>query len=686
MSIYPLHIYIQDELGDCGLTCIAMIAKYYNIPISIPKLKDYYGSSSRGMNLLNMKKIATDHGFGITVVKFDEERIPLHLPALVHWDNNHFVIIEKFSKLTVTICDPSLGRYQVSRKQFEERVTSIAIEFAYNDKNVPNKNLLGKPFPILSLFKGIELKGAYIILLIIALLVQAGILVTPLYTRVVIDDVINSGSINLLIVISLGFLFVTVYTEIIQAVRKLIQFTINISVSKKMQQNFLRKLISKPLNYFEKRHPSSIYNKHFHIDSIQEFFTVNTITVITDVIQATLGLFLLFIFTPLLDTVSIVFILFRIISRRYFHFQTYNKKIASISTKLDYDMHFLDVIEAMQAIKLYNAQTRVEGILKEQLNKKLNSNLDIYKVENMATFFNHLSISVERIILLTIGAFSVNNGDYALGVLMTSILYRELASQSLDNLVDVFYQYRELFMFGDKVQEIYETNSIDESYSHSNEDGINGDIEIKNLQFRFSRFDSDLFYDLSLKIKTGEKVAIIGPSGIGKSTLAKLICGILKPNCGTIMAGGLDINKPHNAWVRKYIGTVMQDDKFLSGSIFENIRFYNTALSMAEVIEATKIANIYEEIMSLHMAFETMLGGSSVSLSAGQLQRILISRAVCCKPKIIIMDEATANLDVENEKKVSENLSKLNVTLLMIAHRPETINSCERVIDLKKLV
>ena len=299
----------------------------------------------------------------------------------------------------------------------------------------------------------------------------------------------------------------------------------------------------------------------------------------------------------------------------------------------------------------------------------------------------HTFIStLEQISILWIGASLVIDNTMTLGMFVAFNSYRGSFSSRVGNLINIFFSLKILSLHRERIADIALNEVEEEKSLHSTLKNMNGGkFSIEGLSYQYDRFSKKIFSSLNLEIESGESVAIVAPSGFGKTTLLKLMAGFLKPTSGKIYFNQIDINQIGLNSYRKYIACVLQDDKFFSGSILENIVSFESDYDLEFAIECAKIANIHDEIMAMPMNYETLLGELGNSLSGGQKQRLFIARALYKKPRVLFMDEATSHLDENNEKLINEAISKLNMTRIIIAHRQSTIMSADRVIDLERL-
>lgn len=315
-----------------------------------------------------------------------------------------------------------------------------------------------------------------------------------------------------------------------------------------------------------------------------------------------------------------------------------------------------------------------------------NTGIKITKLDMLFGGIHTFISTLEQISILWIGASLVIDNTMTLGMFVAFNSYRGSFSSRVGNLINIFFSLKILSLHRERIADIALNEVEEEKSLHSTLKNMNGGkFSIEGLSYQYDRFSKKIFSSLNLEIESGESVAIVAPSGFGKTTLLKLMAGFLKPTSGKIYFNQIDINQIGLNSYRKYIACVLQDDKFFSGSILENIVSFESDYDLEFAIECAKIANIHDEIMAMPMNYETLLGELGNSLSGGQKQRLFIARALYKKPRVLFMDEATSHLDENNEKLINEAISKLNMTRIIIAHRQSMIMSGDRVIGLERL-
>jgi ATP-binding cassette subfamily B protein RaxB len=296
---------------------------------------------------------------------------------------------------------------------------------------------------------------------------------------------------------------------------------------------------------------------------------------------------------------------------------------------------------------------------------------------------NNLLFGTERVIVIWLAALAVMDAKFSVGMLFAFISYKDQFSQRMASLIDKLFEFRMLRLHGERVADIVLTQVEQDTFTHEvDPTEITPSIELRQISFRYSDSEPYIIKDLDLKINPDECIALTGPSGSGKTTLMKLLLGLLEPTSGDILIGGVKLANMGLSNYRQLIGTVMQDDMLFAGSVLDNISFFSTSPDQEQIVQCARLAAIDNEIMSMPMAYNTLVGDIGTGLSGGQKQRILLARALYKNPQLLVLDEATSHLDVWNEQAVNAAIQSLKLTRIIVAHRPETITMAERVVVL----
>jgi len=678
-----LPVIRQTEATECGLACLAMVSIYYGHKVDLSSLRRRFPITLRGVTLGQLMQTAHALNMSTRPLQLELSEIKeLSRPCILHWDFNHFVVLKSVHRKGVTIHDPAHGERMVKWEEVNRRFTGIALEllptvqFEKKDETVRLKlsQLWGH---IGGLFSGFS----HILLLSLALQVFA--IISPLYMQTVVDEVIVSGDENLLKALAVGFAILALITAASAALRSLSILLLSSQLSIQVTSNLFHHLIKLPLIFFERRHMGDIVSRFQSLDHVREQMTVGLIEAVVDGIMVIGTLIMMLFYSINLSLIVLsavlLYFLMRLLWYRPIKLAT-EEQIVSGAKK---ESHFMETVRAIQGVRLFEKSYLRESSWKNLFVDELNAGIKLGKLHVLSSVSNQIIFGLENVLVIYIGAMNILSMEFSVGMLFAFVSYKSQFTGKAANLIDQFIEFRMLRLHLDRVADIAleEAEKVGTGSGIIEED-IKGGLELKNVVFQYSENDPVILDDISFKINPGESVAIVGPSGAGKSSLFKLMLGILQPGKGNILIDGYDVSKMGFAQVRKFMASVMQDDQLLTGSVEENISFFDTQIDRKRVIACAKIAAIHHDIEAMPMGYNSFIGEMGNSLSGGQIQRVLLARALYHQPKILLLDEATAHLDVELERSINEGIRKLSCTRILIAHRPETIASADRVLVL----
>ena len=517
-------------------------------------------------------------------------------------------------------------------------------------------------------------------ILLLSIALQVFVVLAPFFMQWVVDQVLVSADKDLLAVLGLGFGLALLLQIAIGLLRGWSVVYLSSRLGLQWMGNVFAHALRLPLDFFEKRHLGDITSRMASVQAIQRTLTTSFVEALIDGLMAvvTFTLMLFYSWKLALVTLLAVALYFgiRLLAYRPLRDGTEQQLVAGAKQQT----HLLESLRGMQSIKVAGAaglrRSTYDNLMVDTVNHDI-------RLAHMGLGFSgasQLVFGIERIAVIWIGALLALSNVFSVGMLIAYLAYKDQFAGRASALIDKFIEFRMLRLHGERLADIVLTPPEDDEIRPELEAPADTRIDVDNLAFRYADGEPWVLKDCSFSIAPGESVAIVGASGCGKTTLVKLLLGLLKPNEGTIRIGGQDIHKAGPENIRRIIGAVMHDDQLFGGSIADNISFFDQHHDRERIGSAAKAAAIHDEIAAMPMGYHSLIGDMGSSLSGGQKQRVILARALYRQPKLLFLDEATSHLDVANEQLVNQAVKQLSVTKVIVAHRPETIASADRVL------
>jgi len=672
----------QTEAAECGLVCAMMIAGYYGKLLDLAQLRRQIGISLMGMTMFDMLKVAKDMGMTGRGLRLElSELSELKCPAILHWDMNHFVVLKNVGRRYVTIHDPANGLIKLSLSEFSQHFTGVALELEPTEDF--KKEDSRRPLNLRSLMGNVDgLSAGMLHILMLSLVMQVFVLATPLVMQLVTDEVLVSLDRDLLLLLIIGTIGLGIAKTMTNFVRGWVITHISTRLNVLWQTKVFEHLLKLPLAYFEKRHVGDIVSRFESLHSIQEMLTMQLIEGVLDGLVALIAFGLMLLYSPTLAFVALAFVLSYGILRWLRFRPVRSAQEAQIVSRAELESHFLETVRGMQTVKLFSGGDLRRDEWLKRLIKTTNESLRLRKLDLLFHIAQGLLVAFEHGLVLWLGAQAVLGGLFSVGALLAYLSWKDQFISGLDALIDKLANLGMIRLYAERLSDIVQTEPEQLPASpYLGDEKLQPSLELKSVSFRYGSFLPRVIDTVSLKVNAGEYVAIAGRSGLGKTTLLKLMLGLLSPEQGELKFGGVNITQLGPAY-RKKIAAVMQSDHLLAGSLAENIAFFDAQADQQWIEECAKLACLHEDILAMPMGYNTLVGDMGSALSGGQKQRLLLARALYRRPHILFMDEATSNLDISLEYQINENIKRLAITRIAVAHRPQTLAMADRVIDL----
>jgi len=677
----------QSESAECGLACIAMIASYFGHNINLGTLRLKHSVSLKGSTLKGLIALANRLGLDSRALRLELESLNrLLLPCVLHWSGNHFVVLRKTNRKGYLIHDPARGERLCTRDELSSKFTGIALELRPGSTFKRRKNrvsmkltdLLGRP-------RGLGRALAQTVLL--SLIVQLFVLASPFYMQLVVDEVLTTFDTDLLTVLAIGFgLFMLINTTA-SALRSYVVLYLSNMLGYQIVSNLFQHLLRLPMQWFEKRHVGDILSRFSSTRPIRDLFTEGLVAAFIDGLLAATTLALILIYSAQLGAVVVGALVLYLLLRLALYTPLRQRNDDQIAATAAEQSVFIESIRGIQSIKVFGHESDRHSIWQHKYADAINNSVKIGKLRIGFNAANSLLFGIENTLVIYIGAKLVVDGQFTIGMLFAFIAYKNQFVDKATVLVERLIEFRLLGLHLERIADIglAEPEQIQavpaELTTPKFEDRKGGGyLEIDRVSFRYGAEEPWILKNVSLSITKGEMISLVGQSGCGKSTLMKILLGLLRPDDGQVNFRGHSLQRiGHNCFRRK-IGTVMQEDALLAGSIADNIAFFDSEPDLVKIRASADAAAIHNDINSMPMGYDSLIGDMGGALSAGQKQRVLLARALYRDPEILILDEGTANLDPVTEEIIIQNLSDMQITRICVAHRQAIIDASDRVV------
>ena len=674
-------VILQTEAAECGLACLSMVASAHGKHMELRDLRQQFQVSSHGMTMADLVRFAEALQLSARALRLEPGDLSqLALPCVLHWDLSHFVVLVAVRRGVAVIHDPALGVRKVKVAELSQRFSGVALEL------LPQPGfVLAPPRPRVTLrqllgpVSGLKRSLAQIVVLALAL--EAFVLLMPFLMQAVVDGVLPAADRDLLFTLGVGFVLLVLVQAATAAARSWAVLVLSATLNQQWLVNVFAHLLRLPVAWFEKRHIGDIWSRFGSVQQIQKTLTTSFIEAFLDGLLVVLTLTMMALYSVLLTGVALAAVALYALLRWAFFSQLRQASEEALVHEARQGSHFLESLRGVQSIKLFNAQGDRGSRFGNLVVRTMNAQITVRQLELLFSVLHRLLFGLERVAVVWLGALLVLDRQFTVGMLFAFFAYKETFALRVSGLIDKVAELKMLKLQGERLADIVLTApEADPAAAH--EGALVGSIELRNVSFRYADGEPEVLRGVNLKIEAGESVAVVGPSGCGKTTLVKLMLGVHTPTDGEVLVGGRQLKHLGlRAW-RDRVGAVMQDDTLFSGSIADNISFFSPQPDRAWLEQCARVAALHEDIESLPMGYETLIGDLGVAMSGGQRQRLLLARALYKRPQVLLLDEATSSLDVDRERSVNQAVRQLALTRVIVAHRPETVASAARVIAL----
>lgn len=688
----------QFDAMDCGPACLKMVAEYYGRHYALDTLREETFIGREGVSLLGISRAAEKIGMRTVGgrLTFVDLKDKAPLPCIVHWNQNHFVVVYKIRSKKVFVADPGKGLITYTREEFcnhwiststkgEDKGVALLMEptrLFYDNKGEaePERSRLKFLSGYFLPYKRFFLQLAFGLLL--GSLLQ---LVFPFLTQAIVDTGIGNKDIGFIWVVLIAQLMLLLSRTAIDFIRRRILLHIGTRINISLVSDFFIKLMKLPMRFFDTKLVGDLLQRIEDHGRIERFLTVQTLSVVFSVFSFivfgvvllvyNLNIFLVFLAGSIVYGLWVLLFLKR---RRLLDYQYFEKQ--AISRNI-----VLQLINGMQEIKLQGCEQRKRWQWEDAQADLFDVNMKTLSLQQNQEAGGICINELKNILTTVLAAAAVIHGEMTLGMMLAVQYIIGQLNSPVEQLVGFVYQWQDVGIALERMNEIHMRKN-EENENRTVSCIADNDIAIENLCFKYDGALPNYVLDgISLKIPQGKVTAIVGASGSGKTTLVKLLLGYYSPNEGQITVGGEHMERFNLVWWRSICGAVMQDGYVFSDSIARNIAVSDDEIDIERLRHAARIANVADYVESLPLGYNTMIGQDGQGLSQGQRQRILIARAVYKNPQFLFFDEATNALDANNERAIVENLNEFykGKTVVVVAHRLSTVRNADNIVVLE---
>lgn len=683
-----LPVVLQTEAAECGLACLVMVLQHHGASTDLAALRTRHAVTLTGMTLATLTDVAQREQLGTRGLRLELDELPqLRLPAILHWDLNHFVVLQSVGNGHIVVHDPAFGERRLSLEEASRHFTGVALEIWPNPGFAPKEE---KTRVRLSQLIG-QVSGFWPSLgqvLALSLALEVFGLVSPLFMQWVLDHVVVSRDTQLLTTLAIGFALLMLVQQGTNLVRSWLLMVINTSVGLQWKSNVFAHMTRLPLSYFQNRHLGDIVSRAGSVDEIQSTLTSAFVETLFDGLLVILTLVLMFVYSPTLAWVAVLAVLLYLAVRLLWYRPFYAANEEALVRDASQSSHFLESIRGMRAIQLFGRQMQRQGAWQTLMVSATNARLKIEKLQILYGLVRGLLGGAFALLIVWLGAQQIIGNELTVGMLMAFMAYRGQFDSRVMSLIDKAIDLKMLRLHAERLADLVLTPATPTAQRLDARDLAPATatvpaLSLEQLRYRYADQSPWVLDGITLDIAPGEVLAITGRSGCGKTTLVNLLLGTYAPTEGRVLVDGVPLAQVGVDRWRQGVATVMQDDTLFAGSIADNIGFFDPQPDLAWMVECARMAALHDDIERMPMAYQTLVGDMGTVLSGGQKQRLLLARALYKRPQVLILDEATSHLDVESEAQVNAAIAALPVTRIVVAHRPETIRSVQRVVDLR---
>lgn len=674
----------QSEAAECGLACLAMVANAHGAKVDLRGMRTKFGVSIRGVTLRDLMGMADALGLGARALRLEPASLPkLKTPAILHWDMNHFVVLKSAAR-RIVIVDPAVGERRFTPEEVSKRFTGVALELTPTATFDPP--VMRAPTRLRDLWGRTNgWRRAAAQLVILSVILQFAAISFPFFLQLAVDQAIANVDLDFLLLLALGFGALHIVNAVTTGLRSWVILSLGQTLTFQMAGNIVRHLLRLPIDFFEKRNIGDIVSRIGSVQPIQSALSTSVVASFIDAVMLVVTAIVIFVYSWKLAVVVLIGTTLYLALSLALYPAMRAREEEEITARATEQTHLLESIRATRTIKMFGREAEREASWRNLFAEVINAGVRHGRLEIALTVGQTVIFGAQTVIVVYLGArMAIEGQGFSVGMLFAFMSYRQQFSERAAALVQHAIEFRMLGLhlerLSDIVQAPREPAPAIPSVSAAEP---RGGIELDSVAFRYGDSEPLVLENVSVKVAPGEFVAITGPSGAGKSTLLKIILGLTPPSAGEVRIDGIPLDRFGLRPWRASVGAVSQDDTLLSGTLGDNIAFFDPEIDIERVVACAKVARVHDDIAKMAMGYSSLVGDMGAALSGGQRQRVLLARALYRQPRLLILDEGTANLDQATERALAEEIAAMPITRIVVAHRPELVRRADRVLILR---
>lgn len=671
--------FIQQRAGESGLICLALALEQFDIPVSVATLRSRHPPSPRGLSARQLSDVARANGLEARIVDLapsDFDTLPPNtiLPSTL----GEYVLFGAARGDKVRLYEPTSGWKWVRKETVSQTWSGEAVELRAKVGFEPNAERPRlRPLKLINWTP--EVRRTIAQALLLSGFLQLYVLASPLYMQIVLDDVIQKGDASLLLTCAVGFAMLGLFNALASFLRSVSMQSLAVLTGWDMQRRTFAHAIRLPLEWFQSRQMADVLSKIASIEQIRSVAS-NSFTVLTDGALSIVTFTLLLIFAPTLAAIAAMglglYLALRFVAVPIMLRLNSRNVLSSVAES----GKRMEMVRFIQTIKVLGLEAEQEAVWSGKLARSLELGQETSLAQTVFSTLQSFTSTLVGICIVYVGARAVLANEMTVGLLTAALAYQSQFSQRSTSLFETLLNWRMLDVQLNRLADIVlEETEKDVGEGKGVTRPTRGEIELRDVSFSYSHASEPILKHINLKIPTGANIAITGTSGGGKTTLLKLISGLYRPTSGHILIDGRTIESWGAPAVRTAMGFVLQDDQLLSGTIGENIAGFRDDADTDAIWRCLETVGMADEVRKMDFGLDTFVGDLSVPMSGGQKQRLILARALYRRPPILLLDEATSHLDLAKEKAIVAELAELQVTRIVVAHRPQTIAAADAV-------